>query len=61
MIKLRHNGIFATKDFWHWQVNHASKVSRPKTCTKVSLSLCTALAGLCPPFGRAGDDSAVFD
>ena len=21
----------------------------------LSLSLCTALAGLCPPFGRAGD------
>ena len=27
----------------------------------LSLSLCTALAGLCPPFGRAGDDSAVFN
>ena len=27
----------------------------------LSLSLCTALAGLCPPFGRAGADTAVLN
>ena len=29
--------------------------------SSLSLSLCTALAGLCPPFGLAGADTAVLN
>ena len=33
----------------------------PGFSLSLSLSLCTALAGLCPPFGRAGADKAVLN
>ena len=60
----------AQKWLWKWKVwalrnseqtSNATLLPALRLPLSLSLSLCTALAGLCPPVGRAGDDSAVLD